>query len=124
MRFFLDAMNLIGVGSIPLILFVLGGTLSNGPTAGSSDTLPNKCMVTCLIAKLLLVPAANLMLIRMALQAGMLPHSDELLPLTLTVVGASPTAMQLSTISSLVGAGQREVANLLFWQVFNCIQQL
>ena len=49
-------------------------------------------------------------------QAGVLPHDDELLPLTLTVIGASPTAMQLSTIASLVGQGEKEVANLLFWQ--------
>ena len=46
----------------------------------------------------------------------LLPRADPLLPLCLVVIGASPTAMNMSTIASLAGAGQREVAQLLFWQ--------
>ena len=71
-----------------------------------------------LIAKLLVVPAANLGVVLAALRLGLLPPagSNPLLPVVLLIVGGSPTAMNMSTISTLSGVGQREVATVLFWQ--------
>ena len=116
LRFVLDALELLGAAAIPLIIFVLGGTLSNGPAAGSSADMPPRTIAAIIAAKLLLVPLANMLVVLAALRVGLLPAADPLLPLCLLVIGASPTAMNLSTISSLAGFGQREVATLLFWQ--------
>ena len=49
-----------------------------------------------------------------ALRARLLPAG--LAPLTLVVVGASPVAMNMSTIAALAGTGAREMALLTFAQ--------
>ena len=93
-------MNLIGVGSIPLILFVLGGTLSNGPTAGSSSALPPKCLVACLVAKLLLVPTANMAIVWLALQVCAHPSAP----------CGSPTEARLLCCPPCKAKGRRTLA--------------
>ena len=105
LRFMLDAMALLGAGAIPLIVFVLGSTLSSGPEAGASVDLPRRTMLAAVAAKLLVVPAVNLCLTYIAFSAGLLPRTEALLPICLVIVGSSPTAMNLSTIAALAGAG-------------------
>lgn len=108
--------------------------------------MPPRTIVAVIISKLLIVPSCNLGLILAALKTGLLPgcaaallvklspthafacsvggsiispllsRTDSLLPLCLLIVGASPTAMNMSTIASIAGGGQREVAQILFWQ--------
>mmetsp|Transcript_8127 Transcript_8127/g.20168 ORF Transcript_8127/g.20168 Transcript_8127/m.20168 type:complete len:384 (-) Transcript_8127:559-1710(-) len=73
LRFLIDAMELLGKGAIPLILFVLGGQLSSGPTAGTSEDMPPRTIVAVIISKLLIVPSCNLGLILAALKTGLLP---------------------------------------------------
>jgi predicted permease len=112
----LDAIELMGSGSLPIILFVLGATLSSG-VSGLGSSLPSRTLVAIVCAKLLVVPAVNLALVLGALRYGLLPRTDPvLLPLALLAVGASPTAMNLSTIAQLAGSGQGEVTKVIFFQ--------
>ena len=115
----LDSFDLLGVGAIPLITFVLGSTLSNGTGGGAGGAMTRRTTGAVLVAKLALVPAINLGLIVGASRAGLLPErgaSRGLLPLALLVVGASPTAMNISIIATMHGTGSQEIALLLFYQ--------
>ena len=47
---------------------------------------------------------------------GLVPLGDGLLPITLLIVGASPTAMNINVIATLQGTGQKEVASIMFYQ--------
>lgn len=116
LRCALDAMDLLSSASIPLILFVLGATLSQGPASGGAPSaMPLRTFAALIGAKLVAVPMCNLAFFTAAVHGGILPR-DNVLSITLLVVASSPSAMNLSTISSLAGQGEREVALLLFWQ--------
>jgi predicted permease len=117
LRPLIDACAMMGRGAIPLIIFTLGATLADGPSTAAGGLFGRKTLVAVLFAKLLLVPAANLGLLHVAIAMGLLPvEENPLLPMALLVVGCSPTAMNLSTISQLAGVGEHEVAQALFWQ--------
>jgi len=73
--------------------------------------------LTCAAVILVLGLNASLALVLGALRYGLLPRTDPvLLPLALLAVGASPTAMNLSTIAQLAGSGQGEVTKVIFFQ--------
>ena len=115
LRWVLDAMELIGAGAVPLVIFVLGATLSKGP-AGAGGAMPVRTIVGVLFAKLVVVPSITLGLLMCCVQAGLVPLGDGLLPITLLIVGASPTAMNINVIATLQGTGQKEVASIMFYQ--------
>ena len=115
LRWVLDAMDLIGAGAVPLVIFVLGATLSDGP-AGAGGAMPVRTIVGVLFAKLVVVPSLTLALLMCCVRVGLVPLGDGLLPLTLLIVGASPTAMNINVIATLQGTGQREVASIMFYQ--------
>lgn len=118
MRWLIDSLELLGTGGIPLIIFVLGATLSKGGgNGGSVGDMPRAEVVATLLAKLVLVPVLNICLIYACTYAGVLTRGiDGLLPLTMVIVGASPTAMNISMIATMQGTGHREVAMLMFYQ--------
>ena len=118
MRWLIDSLELLGTGGIPLIIFVLGATLSKGGgNGGSVGDMPRAAVVATLLAKLVLVPVLNICLIYACTYAGVLTRGiDGLLPLTMVIVGASPTAMNISMIATMQGTGHREVAMLMFYQ--------
>ena len=115
LRWLLDAMDLLGAGGVPLVLFVLGANLSGGvPT--NTGLMPVRCLCAVVFAKLVVVPFCNLGLLLLALRLGLLRRDEAgLMPLTVLVVGASPTAMNINTIATMQGTGQKEVATCMFW---------
>ena len=79
--------------------------------------MPRAAVVATLLAKLVIVPVLNICLIYACTYAGVLARGiDGLLPLTMVIVGASPTAMNISMIATMQGTGHREVAMLMFYQ--------
>lgn len=115
LRAFLDGMNLIGAGAVPLVILTLGATLSDGP-AGAGGQMPRRVVVAVLVAKLLIVPLCALGTLLVALRLRLLPMGDGLLPLAMLILGSSPTAMNISTIATLQGTGAREVASIMFYE--------
>lgn len=103
---------------MPLITFVLGANLSNGTGDSACGVLPRRFTAAVLVSKLAIVPAINLALVVGALRVGLLPEqgSHGLLPLSLLVIGASPTAMNISAIATMQGTSAKEVSLLLFYQ--------
>ena len=78
--------------------------------------MPVRTIVGVLFAKLVVVPSLTLALLMCCVRVGLVPLGDGLLPLTLLIVGASPTAMNINVIATLQGTGQREVASIMFYQ--------
>ena len=115
LKWVLDGMNLIGSGAVPLVIFTLGATLSDGP-AGAGGLMPRRTIIAVLVAKLLVVPICALGTLLVCLRLGLLPTGDGLLPLAMLIIGASPTAMNISTIATLQGTGAREVASIMFYE--------
>lgn len=112
LRWVLDGMLLLGNGAVPTVLFTLGANLSNGPAGGA---MPLRTTAGCLVAKLVVVPISVLALLVAAVSLGLVPRGDGLLPLTMLICGASPTAMNISMIATLQGTGVKEVASVMFW---------
>jgi predicted permease len=100
---------------VPIVVFVLGATLSKGPASGGS-AIPAATVIGALVAKLLVVPAFVLALLLGCMRIGLVPLGDGLLPLVMLVVGASPTAMNINLIATLQGTGQKEVASIMFYE--------
>ena len=115
LRWLVDAMQMLGAGAIPLVVFVLGANLSGG-TKGGCGVLSQRTLGAILVAKLLVVPAINLAMVVAALRSGALPdEGDGLLPLALLIVGASPAALNINTIATMQGTFVREVAAVMFY---------
>lgn len=116
LRWLTDSLELLGTGGIPLIIFVLGATLSKGG-GGAAGAMPRPAIAATLAAKLLVVPSVNIGAVYAMVQSGLIATgADGLLPLTLVIVGASPTAMNISIIATMQGTGHREVAIIMFYQ--------
>jgi len=119
LRVTIDALNLVGTASIPLVLFTLGATLSKGPPACGEEAdsdMATRTMFAVVFAKLVVIPASNLFLVYAA--SLVLEKPDKLMLVVMAILGASPTAMNMATISSVVGCGIKEMGGLLFWQYF------
>ena len=106
-------MLLLGMGAIPLVIFTLGAQLSSGPGGGA---FPLPSLVSCLVAKLPAVPLTVLCLLLACVRGGIVVTGDGLLPLTMLLVGSSPTAMNISLIATLQGTGAKEVASVMFYE--------
>ena len=112
LRWIFDCAALLGGGAIPVIVFVLGANLSAGAGAsGGATGLSRLAIGATLLTKLAVVPAANLCLILLSMRLGLVDRGpDGLLPLCLLIVGASPTAMNIS-ISAPVPQRMRSFAH-------------
>ena len=80
---------------LSLVVFALGATLSKGP--GGGGELPLRVTVGAVAAKLLITPACNTGLV--LLMNRVLPGTDPLALLIMTVLGASPAAMNMCAVA-------------------------
>jgi hypothetical protein len=91
--------------------------LAKGPGGGDDAGPPlmaPRTMAAVVFAKLVLVPACNLGLVYAASCA--MGEPDELMLVVMATLGASPTAMNMSTIVAVTGRGVKEMGTMLFWQ--------
>ena len=71
----IDGLNLIGKGAVPLVIFTLGATLANGPSA-SGGAMPLRTVVGVLVAKLVVVPLIAVAMVLLCLRWGLMPRGD------------------------------------------------
>ena len=81
--------------------------------APAPPPLPRRLLVLLVLARLVLVPSAGAALLWGAVRTGAVPR-DPLLIVAVMVEQASPTAMNMGLICSLVGQHQAAAAQLLF----------
>ena len=118
LRVVLEAILLLGQAAIPAIIFALGGSLAEGPGGGGGGAqmlMTKQTMAGAVVGKLVLVPMCNIGLV--ALVAWVFTISDKLLLVIMSILGSSPVAMNMSTITTVAGHGvHEEMATMLFWQ--------
>ncbi|KAF6259145.1 auxin efflux carrier [Scenedesmus sp. NREL 46B-D3] len=109
-----DALGMLGAPLIPCLFLVLGANLAEGPGAAQ---VPPKFLLSMIAGKLLLHPLAGMVLVLGALQLHLLPQGlDPLAPLVMMTAWATPTAVLVHSLATMLQNGEDQVSCYLFWQ--------
>lgn len=112
LKFVSDLTSTLGACAVPIILLVLGASLSNGPQA---LRISRWAVVGIVGVKLLLMPVIGIAMVWTASRWGLLPD-DPLFLLCLVIQASSPSATALVVITEQLGSGSGMMASLQFWQ--------
>ncbi|KAI8585805.1 auxin efflux carrier [Geranomyces variabilis] len=104
----------VGETSIPFQLIQLGGRLQRGPTRDATTTMPNRAIAFVVFCRLFLGPLIGLAFVGL-LKAAHIAPSDPMLVFVLLMESSTPPALNLAVIAELHGKGEKDIANLLFW---------
>ncbi|KAI8816663.1 auxin efflux carrier [Fimicolochytrium jonesii] len=104
----------VGETSIPFQLIQLGGRLQRGPTRDSTTTMPNRAIAFVVFCRLVLGPLIGLAFVGLLTIAKIAPK-DPMLIFVLLMESSTPPALNLAVIAELHGMGEKDIANLLFW---------
>lgn len=121
LRFTTRAMHDLGGGAIPLLMLVLGQSLSKGPSpTGISEhaVIRRSTILLTSISRLLLMPLLGFFLVMLMDLGGILPD-DPVMKFVLLLEGGVPSALSLVSISQLAGLSEKStqgISTLLFWQ--------
>lgn len=113
LRSLAEALRLLAQGLIPSAIPLLGAVLWRGP--GRSRLAP-RVTVAVVATRLVALPAAMTGLVVGALAAGGFDPPDPMFLLTLLLSNATPTAINMQTITVLYGFGAEEMSQLLFFE--------
>ncbi|WIA28085.1 hypothetical protein OEZ86_010668 [Tetradesmus obliquus] len=109
-----EALAMLGAPLIPCLFLVLGANLAEGPGAAQ---VPPKFLLSMIAGKLLLHPLAGMALVLGALKLQLLPQGlDPLVPLVMMMVWATPTAVLVHSLATMLRNGEDQVSCYLFWQ--------
>ncbi|KAJ3150077.1 hypothetical protein HDU86_006700 [Geranomyces michiganensis] len=100
--------------SIPFQLIQLGGRLQRRPTRDATTTMPNRAIAFVVFCRLFLGPLIGLAFVRL-LKAAHIAPADPMLVFVLLMESSTPPALNLAVIAELHGKGEKDIANLLFW---------
>ncbi|KAJ3167446.1 hypothetical protein HDU88_002368 [Geranomyces variabilis] len=104
----------VGETSIPFQLIQLGGRLQRGPTRDATTTMPNRAIAFVVFCRLFLGPLIGLAFVGL-LKAAHIAPADPMLVSVLLMESSTPPALNLAVIAELHGKGEKDIANLLFW---------
>ncbi|KAJ3002260.1 hypothetical protein HKX48_002415 [Thoreauomyces humboldtii] len=104
----------IGDCSVPFQLIQLGGRLERGPTQDHTTTLPSRAIGFVVFCRLVVGPLVGLAFVGFLKGMGMGP-ADPMLVFVLLLESSTPPALNLAVIAELHGHGEKDMANLLFW---------
>lgn len=117
-----EAIDLLGAPLIPCLFLVLGANLSEGP---GSAQVPVRLLVGSCVCKLIVHPLAGTALVLLSLRAGLLPHSlDAAAALVMLLVWATPTAVLVHALATMMQNGADQVAAVLFYQYVSSLATL
>lgn len=108
-----SSLETLGGALIPAIIISLGASLSKGP---GSSTLDAKTIVGVVAIQLVLMPISGVFLVGGMSRLGILDHTSPIFAMVLLIQHATPTAVNLSTIAAIHGAGEVEIGTLIFWE--------
>ncbi|CAN0913788.1 Protein PIN-LIKES 2 [Linum grandiflorum] len=111
--FITDSLTLMAEAAVPSVMLVLGGMLAEGPNESS---LGVRTTVGIVVARLLVLPAVGIGVVKAAEEMGMLVAGDQLYKFVLLLQYATPSAILLGAVASLRGYAVKEASALLFWQ--------
>ncbi|KAL4424764.1 hypothetical protein ABPG77_000804 [Micractinium sp. CCAP 211/92] len=113
LRVLTEALDTLAAGLIPTTIPLLGAVLYRGPGA---SRLPARVTVAVLLTRLVLQPALSTGLVLAALRLRLFVSPDPMFLLILLLPNATPTAVNIQTMTVLYRVGEGEVATMLFWQ--------
>ena len=108
-----EALELLGQGLIPGAIPLLGAVLYRGP--GKSQ-LPRRVTAGVVITRLVLQPALLTGLVVLALHFNWFNSPDPMFLLSLLLSNATPTAINMQTLTVLFNFGAEEMSQMLFFQ--------
>lgn len=115
----IEVAELLGAGTIPCALLVVGANLANRPA--DPQRLPHRAIAAATAAKLLILPAIGIVTVRAL--APILPD-DPVFHLVLLIEAATPTAVNLVIMCQLHEHGEGDMAAVLLWQYLAAIPSL
>lgn len=102
--------------TVPMTLLNLGAKLAKGPILHSSpDSISKKTYVGIIVLKLIVVPLIASSIIYTLKVNNVVGMQDPMLLLVLMLEAASPPALNLSIMTSMLGSQEQDMANLLFF---------
>jgi len=111
LRVIQDSISLLGDGTIPGIILVMGGNLVKGLR---SSKLRPVIIVSVLCVKLVLLPLIGIFVVKGASNLGLLPE-DPLYQFVLMIQYTVPPAMNIGTMAQLFNVGEQECSVLFLW---------
>ncbi|CAJ1942193.1 unnamed protein product [Sphenostylis stenocarpa] len=111
LRVIQGSIQLLGDGTIPCITVLLGGNLTQAMDSSGIQPLILICII---VARLVLLPAIGLFVVKGAANFGLLPL-DPLFQYVLVMQYALPPAMNISTMAQLFDVGTEEFSVILLW---------
>ncbi|XP_057519811.1 protein PIN-LIKES 2 [Amaranthus tricolor] len=111
--FITDSLEILAGATIPAVMLILGGMLSEGP---SDSTLGLRTTIGIIVARLLVLPLFGICILTLANNLSLIISGDPMFLFVLFLQYSTPSAILLGAIASLRGYGVREASALLFWQ--------
>jgi predicted permease len=108
-----QALDLLGQGLIPSAIPLLGAVLSKGPVQSS---ITRAQVAGIVLITLLLQPWILTGIVIFAIKLGIFRIPNPMFLLILLLSNATPSAINLQTLTVLFNNGAEEMAQLLFWQ--------
>ncbi len=109
---FYKAASIIGLGTVPCALLLLGGNLADGPVKG---VVSKRSIFSVILVRLIIFPVLAILLVYLLRRFGLIP-SSLLLALVLVVEAGSPSATNLIVMASLSNHKlETGLSTLLFW---------
>ncbi|XP_044494485.1 protein PIN-LIKES 5-like isoform X2 [Mangifera indica] len=111
LRVIQDSIKILGDGTIPCIILILGGNLIQGLR---SSTLKPLVIISVVCVRYIILPVLGILIVKGASTLGFLP-SDPLYHYVLMVQFTLPPAMNIGTMTQLFGVAQEECSVLFLW---------
>ncbi|CAN6463975.1 unnamed protein product [Victoria cruziana] len=106
-----QSISLLGNGTIPSVMIILGGNLAEGMRSG---TIKVPVILAILSIRYVILPVTGIATVRFAAAMGFL-SPDPLYHYILLLQFTVPPAMNLGTIAQLINVGELECSVLLLW---------
>uniref|UniRef100_A0A0C9S886 TSA: Wollemia nobilis Ref_Wollemi_Transcript_12104_1592 transcribed RNA sequence n=1 Tax=Wollemia nobilis TaxID=56998 RepID=A0A0C9S886_9CONI len=111
LRVIQDSISLLGEGTIPSIILVMGGNLIEGL---KSSGLRPVIIVSVICVRFVLLPVIGIFVVKGASYLGMLP-ADPLYHFVMMIQFTVPPAMNIATMAQLFNVGEQECAVIFLW---------
>ncbi|CAM0953046.1 unnamed protein product [Alopecurus aequalis] len=112
LRVIQDSLEVMGNGTIPCIILILGGNLTQGL---KKSVLKRSVIVAIVCIRYVVLPLIGIAVVYAAHDFGFLPRGDLLYRYVLMMQFAVPPAMSIGTMAQLLDVGQEECSVIFFW---------
>uniref|UniRef100_A0A803KWC2 Uncharacterized protein n=1 Tax=Chenopodium quinoa TaxID=63459 RepID=A0A803KWC2_CHEQI len=106
-----DSAFMLGEAAIPARTIILGANLLKG-LKGTSIQL--RVILGIVVTRYVILPLLGILIVKGALQVGIVPSDDKLFVFLLHIQYAMPPAMNIGTMTQLFGSGQNECSVVFF----------